>query len=162
GVRGAGHAGACVGGAVAERAAGVRAGLWAGAGGAGGPAVRPGVADRVRGRGRRVAHGEAEDRHAEVADRAAGAAQVRGVERRGMAKTRHGSEIEIEVAGEPYVWRLQRQPQWSSDTAGWRGMAIAVRHREGQREAVVEFPPGPQPRYGAAKLQASQIAPGLV
>ena len=41
-------------------------------------------------------------------------------------------------------------------------MAIAVRHAEGQREAVLEFPPGPQPRFGAPQLQASQIAPELV
>ena len=79
-----------------------------------------------------------------------------------MARTRQGDEFEIEVGGEPYVWRLQRQPQWSSDVAGWRGMAIAVRHKEGQREAVLEFPPGPQPRYGAPQLKASQIAPDLV
>jgi hypothetical protein len=79
-----------------------------------------------------------------------------------MARTKHGSGFEIEVDGEPYVWRLHRQPQWSSDVAGWRGMAIAVRHREGQREAMLEFPPGPQPRYGAPQLQASQIAPALV
>lgn len=41
-------------------------------------------------------------------------------------------------------------------------MAIAVRHKERQREAVVEFPPGPQPRYGAPQLKAAQIAPELV
>ena len=41
-------------------------------------------------------------------------------------------------------------------------MAIAVRRKEGQREAVLEFPPGPQPRYGAPLLKASQIAPELV
>jgi hypothetical protein len=79
-----------------------------------------------------------------------------------MARTKQSDEFEIEVGGEPYVWRLQRQPQWSSDTAGWRGMAIAVRHKEGLREAVLEFPPGPQPRYGAPQLKASQIAPKLV
>ncbi|HEX5377317.1 MAG TPA: hypothetical protein VFW47_02010 [Phenylobacterium sp.] len=37
-----------------------------------------------------------------------------------------------------------------------------MRHKEGQREAVVEFPPGPQRKYGAPLLQASQIAPDLV
>jgi hypothetical protein len=79
-----------------------------------------------------------------------------------MARTKQSSEFEIAVGGEPYVWRLQRKPQWSSDTAAWRGMAIAVRHKEGQREAVLEFPPGPQPRYGAPQLKASQIAPALV
>ena len=79
-----------------------------------------------------------------------------------MARTKQSPEFEIEVGGEPYVWRLQRQPQWSRDTAGWRGMAIAVRHMEGQREAVLEFPPGPERKYGAPHLHASQIAPELV
>jgi len=79
-----------------------------------------------------------------------------------MARTKHSAEFEIEVDGEPYVWRLQRQPQWSSDAANWRGMAIGVRHKEGQREAVLEFPPGQQPRYGAPQLKASQIAKELV
>jgi hypothetical protein len=79
-----------------------------------------------------------------------------------MARTKESPEFEIEVDGEPYVWRLQRRPQWSSDAADWRGMAVAVRHKEGQREAVLEFPPGPQPRYGAPRLQSSQIAPELV
>lgn len=37
-----------------------------------------------------------------------------------------------------------------------------MRHQEGQREAVLEFPPGAKPRYGAPQLQASQIAPELV
>lgn len=41
-------------------------------------------------------------------------------------------------------------------------MAIAARHKEAQREAVMEFPPGPQPKYGAPQLKASQIAPELV
>jgi hypothetical protein len=79
-----------------------------------------------------------------------------------MARTKQNPEFEIEVDGEPYVWRLQRRPQWSSDSASWRGMAIAVRHQEGKREAVLEFPPGPQPRFGAPQLQASQISRELV
>ena len=79
-----------------------------------------------------------------------------------MTRTKQPAEFEIEVGDEPYVWRLQRRPHWSSDPSARRGMAIAVRHREGQREAVLEFPPGPQPRYGAPQLKASQIAPDLV
>lgn len=79
-----------------------------------------------------------------------------------MARSKQIAELEIEVGGEAYVWRLQRVPGWSSDLAGWRGMAIAVRHKEGQREAVLEFPPGPQPRYGAPQLKASQVSPALV
>jgi len=50
-----------------------------------------------------------------------------------MARTKQAPGFEIEVDGEPYVWRLHRRPQWSSDAAGWRGMAIAVRHQDGQR-----------------------------
>ena len=79
-----------------------------------------------------------------------------------MARTKQGAEFEIEVGGEPYVWRLQRRPHWSSDPAERRGMGIAVRHKEGQREAVLEFPPGPQPRFGAPQLDPSRIAPELV
>jgi hypothetical protein len=79
-----------------------------------------------------------------------------------MAQTKRSPEVEIEVDGEPYVWRLQRQPQEAKTPAERRGMAIAVRHREGQREAVVEFPPAPVRRFGAQQLQASQIAPELV
>ena len=41
-------------------------------------------------------------------------------------------------------------------------MGIAVRHKEGQREAVLEFPPGPQPRIGDAQLKAAQIPSELV
>jgi len=79
-----------------------------------------------------------------------------------MARTKQSADLEIEVDGEPYVWRLHRQPGWSSDAPVRHGMAIAVRHQEGQREAVVEFPPGPQPRYGAPLLKAAQIDPKLV
>ncbi len=79
-----------------------------------------------------------------------------------MAKTKQSPEFEIAVEGEAYVWRLQRQPQWSSDAQAWRGMAIAVRHAEGKREAVLEFPAGPPPRFGAPQLQPRQIAPALV
>jgi hypothetical protein len=79
-----------------------------------------------------------------------------------MARTKQSPEFEIEVGGEPYVWRLHRQPQWSSDTNAWRGMALAVRHQEGQREAVVEFPPERQRKFGNPLLQPAQIAPDLV
>ena len=79
-----------------------------------------------------------------------------------MARTKQSPGFEIEVDGQPYVWRLHRQPQWSSDVADWRGMVIAVRHEAGQREAMLEFPPGPQPRFGAPQLQSSRIPPERV
>ena len=79
-----------------------------------------------------------------------------------MAQKKKALEVEIEVDGHLYVWRVQRQPQWSSDTAGWRGMAIAVRHQEGQREAVLEFPPAPAPRKGTPLIQPGQIPQHIV
>jgi hypothetical protein len=79
-----------------------------------------------------------------------------------MARTKLSPELEIQVDGEPYVWRLHRQPGWSSDSTERHGMALGVRHKEAQREAVVEFPPGPQPKYGAPLLKPAQIAPELV
>jgi len=74
-----------------------------------------------------------------------------------MARTKQIPEFEIEVGGEPYLWRLQRTPHWSSDPAERRGMAIAVRHQEGQREAVLEFPPAPAPRRGTPLIQPGHI-----
>src|SRR5579875_3024617 len=79
-----------------------------------------------------------------------------------MAQKKRRPEAEIEVKGETFVWRIQRQPVWSSDVAGWRGMAIAVRHAEGQREAVIEFPPAPPPRKGTPLIQPGQIPPQVV
>ena len=79
-----------------------------------------------------------------------------------MAQKTRKPEIEIEVDGEPYVWRVQRQPVWSTDAADWRGMAIAVRHRGGQREAVLEFPAAPPPRRGTPLIRAAQIPPQIV
>lgn len=79
-----------------------------------------------------------------------------------MARTKLNPEFEIEVDGERYLWRLHRRPHWSSVASERRGKAIAVRHREGQREAVVEFPPERQPRYGAPLLQPSQIPLDIV
>lgn len=79
-----------------------------------------------------------------------------------MSRSKQAAEFDIEVAGEPYVWRLQRKPHWASDPDERRGMGIAVRHKDGQREAVLQFPPGPQPRFGASQLQPSQIRPELV
>ncbi|MCR5878738.1 hypothetical protein [Phenylobacterium sp. J367] len=42
-------------------------------------------------------------------------------------------------------------------------MAIGVRHQEGQREAVLEFPPATQPpRFNAPQLKPQQIDTKLV
>jgi len=79
-----------------------------------------------------------------------------------MARNKLRAEFEIEVGGEPYVWRLQSTPRWSDDPAERRGMGIAVRHREGQREAVLEFPPGERPRFGAPQLKAEKVPLDLV
>lgn len=79
-----------------------------------------------------------------------------------MAQKKQTPDLDIDVDGEPYVWRIQRKPRWSADPADRHGLALLVRHREGQREAVVEFPPAPPPRRGAPTIQAAQIPVKLV
>jgi hypothetical protein len=79
-----------------------------------------------------------------------------------MPSLKQTPEFQIEVDGEPYVWRLQRRPHPSADPAERRGMALNVRHLEGRREAVLEFPPGPHLRLGAPQLKPEQIRPALV
>ncbi len=79
-----------------------------------------------------------------------------------MSRNKPIPEFEIEVDGEAYVWRLQRQPAWSSDTGAWRGMALAARHVDGQREAVMEFPGPENARFGAQHLKPQLINADLV
>lgn len=79
-----------------------------------------------------------------------------------MARTKNPTEFEIKVEGELYIWRLHRVPHWTNNVAECRGKAIAVRHQEGTREAIVEFPAGPPPKFGAPVLKASQIPQTLV
>jgi hypothetical protein len=79
-----------------------------------------------------------------------------------MARTKQNPEFEIYVDGEPFVWWLQRQPEWSKIVSKRRGMAIGVRHRDGQREAVLEFPPAGQPRYGGPQFQVGQVPVELI
>jgi hypothetical protein len=80
-----------------------------------------------------------------------------------MAQKNRNPETAIEVDGEAYVWRIQRLPQRSGKPTDWRGLAIAVRHQEGQREAILEFPAGPAPRRGSSSLiPPPQVEPDVV
>jgi len=75
-----------------------------------------------------------------------------------MAKTTKLTvEFDIDIDGAPYVWRLHRLPQWNYDPSERHGKVIAARHKEGQREALIEFPPGPKPKFSAPPLKPSQI-----
>lgn len=79
-----------------------------------------------------------------------------------MARPKNVAEFEIKVDGDLYLWRLQRLPQWSTDTSDWRGKAIALRHKDGKREAIVEFPPEPAPKFGAPVLKPEHLPTALV
>lgn len=57
----------------------------------------------------------------------------------GMAKSKSNAGA-IAVDGLTYDWQLVREPQWSDD-AGWKGMTVSLRRKDGQREALLEFPP---------------------
>lgn len=45
----------------------------------------------------------------------------------------------LNVDGHDYQWELRREPQWCT-ADGWKGMAIALRQRDAQREAILQFP----------------------
>jgi hypothetical protein len=55
---------------------------------------------------------------------------------RNAERTQSGT---VSVEGSDFAWRLHREPQWCT-ADGWRGMVIAVRHVDGEREALVEWP----------------------
>jgi len=65
-----------------------------------------------------------------------------------MLHTRDLSGL-IEVDGHRYEWAVQREPQWCT-VDGWRGMTVALRQHNGQREAILEFP---MPSARRSKLQ---------
>lgn len=79
-----------------------------------------------------------------------------------MARTKKVAELQVQIDGRTYVWWLQRPPVWSRDDNAMAGMALAARDAEGQREVVLEFPPGPRPRLGAPVLKAESIPVRLV
>jgi len=54
-----------------------------------------------------------------------------------------------EVDGLRYEWAVQREPQWCT-VDGWKGMTIALRQRDAQREAILKFP---MPSAKRSKLQ---------
>lgn len=55
----------------------------------------------------------------------------------------------IEVEGHQYLWELRREPQWCT-VDGWKGMAIALRRVDAQREAILQFA---MPSSRRSKLQ---------
>jgi hypothetical protein len=79
-----------------------------------------------------------------------------------MAQKKRNPETEIDVDGEAYVWRIQRLPQRSGKPSDWHGLAIAVRHKDGQREAVLEFPAGPAPKRGSTLIPPPLVPPEVV
>jgi hypothetical protein len=51
----------------------------------------------------------------------------------------------VEVDGVRFDWAVSREPQWCT-VDGWRGMTIALRKLDAEREAVLEFPMPPARR----------------
>lgn len=65
-----------------------------------------------------------------------------------MLHTRALSGV-VNVDGDDYEWELRREPQWCT-VDGWKGMTIAVRQKDAQREALLQFP---MPSARRSKLQ---------
>jgi hypothetical protein len=56
-----------------------------------------------------------------------------------MQNTNKQSGI-VDVDGLQFEWEVRREPQWG-ETDGWQGMTVALRQKDTQRGAVLEFPP---------------------
>lgn len=56
------------------------------------------------------------------------------------AKKGRGKQVPqtIDIDGEPLVWAVLSEPQWSTD--GYMGLRVSVRASENFRELIVEFP----------------------
>jgi len=46
----------------------------------------------------------------------------------------------VTVDGALYDWEVRREPQWS-ESEGWQGLTVALLAKDGQRGAMLEFPP---------------------
>ena len=58
----------------------------------------------------------------------------------------------VSVDGDDFEWRIHREPQWCT-ADGWRGLAIAVHHVDGRRQALIEWP---MPREGSLSVPYRQ------
>jgi hypothetical protein len=56
-----------------------------------------------------------------------------------MQNTNKQSGI-VDVDGLQFEWEVRREPHWG-ETDGWQGMTVALRQKDTQRGAVLEFPP---------------------
>lgn len=77
-----------------------------------------------------------------------------------MAKTTRDLSGTIMVGGEAFDWWLDREPQWCN--TGWQGMAIGVRHSEGKREALMQFPVPKGVAAGSSQLRRQQVNDAIV
>ena len=56
----------------------------------------------------------------------------------------------VEVDGQHYEWELRSEPHWS-EFDGWKGMTVALQRKNGQRGALLEFPPPKRLMKGMAR-----------
>jgi hypothetical protein len=67
----------------------------------------------------------------------------------------------IVVNGAPFEWKIHREPQWCT-ADGWRGLALAVKHRDGNREAILQFPMPLDERLGSPQHQRPKVSQRLL
>lgn len=67
----------------------------------------------------------------------------------------------VDIGGQHFVWELRREPQWCT-ADGWKGMVVAIRHRDGQREALLQFPMPGRSLRGTPQRQRPQVNPAII
>ena len=67
----------------------------------------------------------------------------------------------IVVNDEPFEWKVHREPQWCT-ADGWQGLALLVKHRDGKREAILQFPMLYHERLGSPHHQRPKVSQRLL
>lgn len=67
----------------------------------------------------------------------------------------------IEIDGRKFDWELLREPQWCSGD-GWRGMMVALRQQDSQREALLEFPMPRGPGNGSPQRRRPKLTDAII
>ena len=77
------------------------------------------------------------------------------------ARFKRKMSANIVVNGEPFEWKVLREPQWCT-ADGWRGLALTVKHRDGKREAILQFSMPFDERLGSPHHQRPKVSQRLL
>jgi hypothetical protein len=78
-----------------------------------------------------------------------------------VARPKRNLSGTVTVGGDVYEWRLHSEPLWCT-ADGWRGLSLMVRHHDGQREAILQFPMSAPQMNRSQQPNRPKVTPALV